>query len=350
MNILVIGTGTIGEPLIGVLADMRHRLGINELMFHKRTPLSDEVSKVDSLIKRGARLVVSTGTTNAFALLGHPVTYLLDEALMRADAVIDCTPSGNDNKRSLYSRYEGTKKVFIAQGSEHEFGIPYAHGINDDVALTQKHIQIVSCNTHSIACIIKTFASFDIACADFVCVRRSSDLSQRDQAVSSPIVDSHNDAHGTHHARDASELFRTLGIEYTLSSSSLRVPTQYMHVIRFSVDVRRHMTHENALNAITSNRLAALTLKDDAGRVFSFGRDHGRFGRIMNHAVFVQQSLCVLSSHIEGATKRIVGYCFTPQDGNSLLSSIVAATMHNNVRNKDEKLAALYAKTLFTRI
>ena len=51
-NILIIGTGTIGEPLIGLLADFKKKLGIN-VFFHKRTPLIDEVAKVNILINRG---------------------------------------------------------------------------------------------------------------------------------------------------------------------------------------------------------------------------------------------------------------------------------------------------------
>ena len=37
-NVLVVGTGTIGEPLIGLLSDFRDELGIR-VFFHKRTPL-----------------------------------------------------------------------------------------------------------------------------------------------------------------------------------------------------------------------------------------------------------------------------------------------------------------------
>jgi glyceraldehyde-3-phosphate dehydrogenase (NAD(P)) len=38
----VVGTGTIGEPLIGLLTDDREAFGIDEVTFHKRTPLIDE--------------------------------------------------------------------------------------------------------------------------------------------------------------------------------------------------------------------------------------------------------------------------------------------------------------------
>jgi len=34
----VVGTGTIGEPLIGLLCDYRTQLGIDEVTFHKNTP------------------------------------------------------------------------------------------------------------------------------------------------------------------------------------------------------------------------------------------------------------------------------------------------------------------------
>ena len=52
----VIGTGTIGEPLIGLLCDFKNELGIDEITFHKNTPLTTDRSKVVSLSKRGARL------------------------------------------------------------------------------------------------------------------------------------------------------------------------------------------------------------------------------------------------------------------------------------------------------
>ena len=54
----VIGTGTIGEPLIGLLCMLKDDLGIDEVTFHKRTPLLTDRSKVVSLMKKGAKLCV----------------------------------------------------------------------------------------------------------------------------------------------------------------------------------------------------------------------------------------------------------------------------------------------------
>jgi len=56
----VVGTGTIGEPLIGLLCDYKEQLGIDEVTFNKNTPLRTDRSKVIDLIKRGARLAVNS--------------------------------------------------------------------------------------------------------------------------------------------------------------------------------------------------------------------------------------------------------------------------------------------------
>ena len=42
----IIGTGTIGEPLIGLFAEKKAALGFDEVTFHKRTPLLTDRSKV----------------------------------------------------------------------------------------------------------------------------------------------------------------------------------------------------------------------------------------------------------------------------------------------------------------
>ena len=51
----VVGTGTIGEPLAGILTELRGELGIDEVTFAKRTPSLNDRSKVLSLTKKGAK-------------------------------------------------------------------------------------------------------------------------------------------------------------------------------------------------------------------------------------------------------------------------------------------------------
>ena len=90
----VVGTGTIGEPLIGLLCDFKEDLGIHEVTFHKNTPLTTDRSKVRSLISRGARLTTHEKNFDGFIALGLKPEYNTEESIDRASVVIDCTPKG----------------------------------------------------------------------------------------------------------------------------------------------------------------------------------------------------------------------------------------------------------------
>ncbi len=114
-NVMVVGTGTIGEPLIGLLCTFRAQLGIDEVFFHKRTPLLTDRSKVANLLRRGARLVTDPDRVDQFEKLGLRVDYTTDEAMEAVRVVIDCTPMGFAMKDKLYSRYEDSTDLFIAQ-------------------------------------------------------------------------------------------------------------------------------------------------------------------------------------------------------------------------------------------
>ena len=48
----VVGTGTIGEPLIGILCEQKSNLGIDEITFHKHSPLTSDKPKIQNLMKK----------------------------------------------------------------------------------------------------------------------------------------------------------------------------------------------------------------------------------------------------------------------------------------------------------
>jgi glyceraldehyde-3-phosphate dehydrogenase type II len=345
----VIGTGTIGEPLIGILADLRTELGIDEVTFAKRTPLLGDRSKVFSLLKRGANLAAEKSKWASFRELGMEPKYDYEEAIGRASVVIDCTPDGNglSNKKQFYERHAGHVKAFLAQGSEFGFGKPYAYGINDEALNGDQFIQIVSCNTHNIAAVLKTLAldggSNNLKEGKFLCIRRASDISDSKSFVPSPTVSNHKEPWGTHHARDAHHLFQTLGLDLNLFSSSIKTNSQYMHCIWFDMTLDRNVTLDDAVKQILANPMMAVTYKDMASLVFSFGRDHGRFGRILNQTVVVLPSV-----HVRNGNE-LLGFCFTPQDGNSLLSSIAATERTLYPESVHEKMEPLVS-TLFKEI
>jgi glyceraldehyde-3-phosphate dehydrogenase (NAD(P)) len=326
----VIGTGTIGEPLIGLLSLLKGDLGIEEVTFHKRTPLLTDRSKIRSLMKKGAKLSVDESAAKGFQDLGMEPTYEAIEAINRAAVVIDCTPSGVGtlNKSEYYDKFTSNTLGFIAQGSEFGFGKAYARGINDQALVKgeDQFVQVVSCNTHNLSILIQTLALADggtdnLQEGRFVCMRRSNDISQTGSFVPSPQVGTHKDARfGTHHARDAWFLFNTLGYDLNLFSTALKLNTQYMHTIFFDIRVNNNTSADKLLEHINANDRMAITYKNSANDVFSFGRDQGHYGRILNVTVIALPTLMVRDKN------EICGYCFTPQDGNSLLSSISAAT------------------------
>lgn len=346
----VVGTGTIGEPLVGILADLRTELGIDEVTFAKRTPLLEDRSKVLSLMKRGANLVVEKSRWPSFRELGMEPVYDYEEAIGRASVVIDCTPDGSglSNKEQFYDKHTNHVKAFLAQGSEFGFGKPYAYGINDEVLHDgDQFIQIVSCNTHNIAAILKTLAIEDgsshLKDGKFLCIRRASDISDNKNFVPSPKVSCHKDPWGTHHARDAHYLFQTLGLDLNLFSSALKTNSQYMHCIWFDLILDRETTLDDVNKQIMVNPRIAVTYKDMASLVFSFGRDHGRFGRILNQTVVVLPTI-----HVRNGNE-VLGFCFTPQDGNSLLSSVAATETILYPDSVHEKIKPI-ASTLFKEI
>ncbi len=323
----VVGTGTLGEPLISLLLNLQRDLEFDELTFHKNRPLLDDRVKILTLMRRGATLAVEADKVADFEKLGLHPTYTRQEALAQATVVIDCTEEGLGlrHQREWYDHLPQARG-FIAQGSEFGFGKMYAHGINDAALVpgTDRFLHVVSCNTHNLAVLLKTLALEDEAPDNliegrFVCMRRATDLSQDKDFIPAPDVGKYGDMpFGTHHAKDAWHLFQTLGLDLNLFSAAIKLHTQYMHSIWFNLRVRRPVTRDELLEKLRLNKNVACTHKTMASTIFSFGRDHGYFGRLLNQTVVSVPTLGVREGH------EISGFCFTPQDGNSLLSSVAA--------------------------
>lgn len=358
-SVLVVGTGTIGEPLTGLLSIQAKNLGVDEVLFYKHTPRRADLPLVLGLLRKGATLCTNNENFEKFREMGVDPTYTFEEALDVSQVIIDCSPSkaGLANKEKFYNNRIEKNRAFIAQGSEFGFGTMYASGINDCVIKKNKFIQVVSCNTHNISNVLKNLA-FDpekrieenlgpsnLKEANFLVIRRASDISQTQDFIPAPEVGKHNDeVFGTHHARDAFHLYKTLGYDENdlkLFSSAIKLNTQFMHTLYFDVRLKNvKLTKEEVIQRFIDDKQTAITYKQQAAQVFSFGREHGHFGRILDQSVVVLPTLHTMD--YESGT-RIVGYCFTPQDGNSLLSSATAVThyLHDDEEEAKNKLKSL---------
>ncbi|MHA2345468.1 MAG: hypothetical protein ACXACP_01990 [Candidatus Hodarchaeales archaeon] len=342
--VLVVGTGTIGEPLTGLLSDknISKELGIDELIFYKHSARVTDRPMIKGLLSKGAHMCVQHKKMNEFRETGVEPTYTFDDALAKAKVVVDCSSEGMGvrNKFLYYENLTDTVTAFLAQGSENGFGLPFGVGLNDSV-LERKNanfIQVVSCNTHAGSRILKDLA-FDstgkniLGEGRFVFMRRATDISQSGKFIAGPSVGRHKDkTFGTHHAKDIYRLYSTLGYHLNVFSSAVKLNTQYMHTASFHLVLDNH--HDISLEEINQifieDPYVAVTNKTDANVIFSFGREYGHFGRILNQTVVVLPSLMIRKSELFTDHMEIIGYAYTPQDGNSLLSSTSAVAYFLN--------------------
>ncbi len=219
----------------------------------------------------------------------------------------------------------------------------YARGINDE-ALDRdrdRFIHVVSCNTHNISVLIKSLAidaggESHLLDGGFVCMRRANDISQDGSFIPSPTVERHDDPEfGTHHARDAYHLFATLGYDMPVWSSAIKLNTQYMHALHFALTLDHDITLDEVRDRLAANTRVALTYKRSANQIFSFGRDHGFFGRILSQTVIPIETLAVRDR------RQVIGFCFTPQDGNALLSSLAATLWYLHPGGFEDRIDAI---------
>ena len=117
-NVLVFGTGTIGEPLLVLFAKKREQLGIDNIIFTKATAREIDIPKIYTLCRQGALFAVPEAKINEFSERGMPVSMSLEEALGVTKVVVDCTPAGRLNKEQIYCKYESSIRGFWPKGAK----------------------------------------------------------------------------------------------------------------------------------------------------------------------------------------------------------------------------------------
>ena len=150
----VVGTGTIGEPLIAALADYASEFGIDEVSFHKRTPMIEErqgqrpcqswgrcspLTRTAGVLVRGDGLVPKLGTM---------------EAIERATVVIDCTPAGNANKVEFYVRTRAARLPAQVPSLASARCDAWGPTTRRSTTIFDRYIQVVAWRTHNISVLI----------------------------------------------------------------------------------------------------------------------------------------------------------------------------------------------------
>jgi len=339
--VVVVGIGTIGEPLAILLLSYLKHLGIDYVVFTKNTPKDRDTPAVEGLTRKGGIFAAPLEKVKDFAKIGPRPAIALEDVWDLATVVVDCTPKkvGRANKQNIYLDLKNAKG-FIAQGSEQGFGKPYAFRIADSALCPDdRFIWVLSCNTHALSAAVWTIAldqgkkgPENLVRGSFTLLRRTSDISQDKSIPAIEMGELGNPVYGTHQAEDCANLFRsTFGWELNIFSQAYILNNQYMHSTAFQLNLAEDISKEEVFRRIKSNPLIALTKKMQSNQVFSFGRDHGHCGRILNQLVIGEKTVGVYGS-------RVVGESLTPQDGNSLLSSIAALLYLNDPKSYMRKM------------
>lgn len=298
MKVLVNGLGNIGTTLANTLLEFRDVLNIDTVFVYKNRP-EPWLDPDEELLKiRGAVFCLS-----------------IDDVLPEIDFLFECRSNAFD----LEAIIDQSPKLIgaVAQGGEGDFGIPFMSGVNAVAIYGEPRVHVVSCNTHGFGSILQLFGGADLSNiegADAVVVRRSEDISNHEKLVSANVVVRHKDPlYGTHHGTDLHNLFATIGIDCSVTTSDITTPSQLMHGLRFAITLK----NDDVIERIQSGGAVALTEKFDSNRIFELGRRYGFQGRIFSQSILVTPSLL-----IHGNTVR--GWAFVPQEGNTILSTVEA--------------------------
>ena len=185
----------------------------------------------------------------------------------------------------------------------------------------------------------------DLVQARFYIARRASDISQDRSTIGVEVGTPTHQIYGSHQGEDAVRVLETLGWRnIDLHTVADKFNNPFMHVLNFDLVLKQAVTRSAVENLFRRNPLTAVTYRSSNNEVFAAGRDWGHFGRILNQTVVHLPSLQVL-----GRGQEVVGRCFTPQDGNALLSSVAAvlwlidsATYQQKIRENFFELPFLF--------
>ena len=322
MKVLVNGIGNIGSTLLNLLSDYKGLLGIDVIFALKNTSIHSWKKTEIMFLKEKGIIICTKNNTDEFVDF--------NEIKKEINYIFDCNANSFGFRNKEW--YKKLPNLFgcSAQGSEKGFGIPHMAGLNDKIILNQKFVQIVSCNTHSLAAIIDLICpkTIDLIEGDFVIVRRSEDLGNHERLVSANVISRHLDKSiGTHHSIDVKDLFRTKNIELNIQSSDITTPSQLLHAVRFNLKTKNSLDQKEIFSKIKEHSFLSETSKFDSNIIFELGRKYGAYGRIYSHAIILTNNLIIEKNNIKG-------WAFIAQEGNTLISTINAyliQTKNNNI-------------------
>lgn len=311
LTVLINGMGNIGTTVVNLVVQYKNQLSIGKIYACKRSFFAWNAVERKKLTEQEV-IICSTHQQKD--------TIWVEDILPEVNYIFEATANGVGLQHLTHYKQLPNLIGASAQGSEKGFGVPFMSGVNNRAIAHAKFVNVVSCNTHGTAALLQLFCGEkleNLAWADVVVVRRSEDLGNHQRLVTANVVARHlNDTIGTHHAIDVVDLFKTIGISCALTSSDITTPSQLMHSVRFTIQLKQPLS-QPIDTLIQQSKFNATTTKFDSNVVFELGRRYGFNGRIFSHTI-------LLSNNLLTTEKSIKGWAFVPQEGNTVLSTIHA--------------------------
>lgn len=270
INVFVVGYGTIGQRLadgvslqedmnlIGV-ADAAMSLGIRALK-EKGMPYD--------------LYAVSEETREAFEKNGISVSGLLEEALQKADIVLDATSAGVGAKNKELYKKHGVKAIFQG-GEKNDVADVFFHGYaNYEKGVGADFLKLTSCNTtgliRAVDCLNKKCGIEKVA---ITIVRRVADPGDYHRGLTNALQ---VDAAPNHQAVD----LMTILPEIDATGILVHAPVTHGHFITVVATPKQDISIQEAIDAFKDHNRIRMVRLDEGFKgnasIFKYARDLGR--------------------------------------------------------------------------
>ncbi len=242
-NIVVNGVGTVGKRVAHAVRkqDDMNLIGIADVSPSPvlRTVLEEDAPLYGTPLYASVPEKIEELENEGFYVEGNLPEFL---DMGEVDVVVDCTPSGVDEKNKGMYQEKDVKAVFQGGASASIAPVSFNALANYDEATGKDFVRVVSCNTTSLSRTLWSLdSSFGIEKAIGNLVRRGGDPVQDSRGPINSIVPVTEIP--SHHGPDVQEVMPGLDI----TTLAVKVPTTLSHLHMVNVDLSKEVSREDVL-------------------------------------------------------------------------------------------------------
>ena len=282
------GYGTIGKRVADAVA-MQKDMKLVGVTAHSYS-FNTEVAR-----QKGYKIFSLDGNSD-FALNGIKIDGDMGNLLDEVDIIVDATPRkiGQDNIEKLYKPKK--VKAIVQGGESHKStGTSFVAQCNYGKAVNQDYVRIVSCNTTGLCRTLKAIDdAFGVTSVHATMIRRGADPGDIHHGPINAIVPVLEMP--SHHGPDVQTVLPNIEIFTT----ALSVPSTLMHVHTLTVDTKKNVKVDEAVNLFKNSPRIRLVRNAEhlrsTAEIIEFARDIGRMRGDMPEICVWQEAIGVTSN------------------------------------------------------